>query len=98
MSVAAVSVVLPMYNAAAYLPEAIESILNQTFSDFELIAVDDGSNDNSPDILRTFAQRDSRLRIISRPNSGIVGALNDGITASGADLIARMDSDDVSLP
>ena len=98
MSVPAVSVVLPVYNAARYLPQAIDSILKQSFTKFELIAVDDGSTDDSPRILRGFAERDPRVRVISRANTGIVGALNDGIGASHAELIARMDSDDISLP
>jgi glycosyltransferase involved in cell wall biosynthesis len=94
----AVSVVMPVFNAAATLDEAVNSILNQTFYDFELIAVDDGSSDHSLSILKKLAQRDARIRIISRPNTGISGALNDGIAQAHAPLIARMDSDDISLP
>jgi GT2 family glycosyltransferase len=94
----AVSVVLPVYNAARYLEPALASVLRQTFSDFELIAVDDGSTDDSKKILERFAAADSRVRVISRPNTGIVGALNDGIAVARAEFIARMDGDDVSLP
>ena len=94
----AISVVMPVYNAQAYLYAAVESILAQTTKDFELIAVDDGSTDSSPQLLQQLAQRDARIRIISRPNTGIVGALNDGLAAARGELIARMDADDLSLP
>ena len=93
-----VSVVIPVYNAARFLSTAIDSILSQTYCDFELIAVDDGSTDPSGDILEDCAARDSRIKVISRRNTGIVGALNDGIAAAHGDLIARMDADDISLP
>lgn len=93
-----VSFVVPVYNAASYLSEALESVLMQTFANFELIAVDDGSTDCSLTILRQIAKRDPRLRIVSRPNTGIVGALNDGLAAAKGEFIARMDADDLSLP
>ncbi|MDD5349310.1 MAG: glycosyltransferase [Chthoniobacteraceae bacterium] len=93
-----ISVVLPVHNAARYLAQAVESVLAQTFRDFELIAVDDGSTDRSPDLLRRFAQRDPRVRVLSRPNTGIVGALNDGLAAARGRYIARMDGDDVADP
>lgn len=93
-----VSVVMPVYNVATYLPEALDSILRQTYSDFEFIAVDDGSSDESLSVLKTYAESDRRLRIISRPNTGIAGALNDGIQAVTGELIARMDGDDISEP
>lgn len=93
-----ISVVLPVYNAGRYLAQAVESVLAQTFRDFELIAVDDGSTDNSRALLETFARRDPRVRVISRPNTGIVGALNDGLAAARGRYIARMDGDDVADP
>ena len=93
-----VSVVLPVFNAERYLARAVDSILNQTFHDFELIAVDDGSRDGSLKMLRDYEARDGRVRVISRPNTGIVGALNDGLAAAGGEFVARMDSDDISLP
>ncbi|MDB5302358.1 MAG: glycosyl transferase family 2 [Phycisphaerales bacterium] len=92
------SVVLPVYNVERYLPAAMDSVLTQTFADFELIAIDDGSGDRSLAVLRRYEARDSRLRIISRPNTGIVGALNEGISFAHGDLIARMDGDDLSMP
>jgi GT2 family glycosyltransferase len=94
----AISVILPVYNAAAYLRAAVESLLGQTFRDFELIAVDDGSTDGSGALLAELARGDERVRVISRPNTGIVGALNDGVAAARADLVARMDADDVAEP
>ena len=89
---------MPVYNGARYLAEAVESILAQTFADFEFVIVDDGSTDRSAAMLDEYARRDPRIRIIRRPNTGIVGALNDAIAESSAPLIARMDADDVSLP
>ncbi|HEY8750494.1 MAG TPA: glycosyltransferase [Tepidisphaeraceae bacterium] len=98
MNVPRVSVVMPVYNAERFLRAAVESSLTQTFTDFELIAVDDGSKDSSLAILREYEKKDCRVRIVSRPNTGIVGALNDGIAAARGELIARMDSDDICLP
>jgi glycosyltransferase involved in cell wall biosynthesis len=89
---------MPVYNARRYLRPAVESILAQTFGDFELIAVDDGSKDDSAAILREYGAKDQRVQVISRPNTGIVGALNDGLAAARGEFIARMDSDDISTP
>jgi glycosyltransferase involved in cell wall biosynthesis len=89
---------MPVYNGARYLAEAVESILAQTHRDFEFVIVDDGSTDASPAMLDAYARRDARVRIVRRPNSGIVGALNDAIAESRAPLLARMDADDVALP
>ena len=93
-----ISVVMPVYNARQYLAEAMDSILAQTFPDFEFVCVDDGSTDDSLAILNDYAKRDSRVKVVSRPNTGVWKALNDGIAASRGTLIARMDADDVSLP
>jgi glycosyltransferase involved in cell wall biosynthesis len=93
-----VSVVMPVYNCAEFLPAAVESVLGQSYGDFELIAVDDGSTDGSLGILRGYEGRDSRVRILSRANTGIVRALNDGLAIARGELIARMDGDDISLP
>ncbi|HZL37730.1 MAG TPA: glycosyltransferase [Tepidisphaeraceae bacterium] len=94
----AVSVVLPVYNAQRYLARALDSVLNQTFADFELIVVDDGSKDGSLSILRRYAREDARIRLLSRANTGIVGALNDGLSMARGEFIARMDGDDLCLP
>ena len=93
-----VSVVMPVYNAEGFVEAAARSILDQTFTDLELIAVDDGSTDGSGAILDRLAAADPRLRIVRRPNTGVTGALNDGLAAARAPLIARMDADDVSAP
>lgn len=92
------SVVMPVYNCRPYLADAITSIRRQTFENFELILIDDGSTDGSAKIMDTAAAADPRLRIIRRPNTGIVGALNDGLAASRGRFLARMDGDDISVP
>ena len=96
--VAFISVLMPVYNAERYLRKAVDSILAQTHRDFELIAVDDGSSDRSKEILDSYAARDPRVRVISRPNTGIVGALNDGLAEAKGVFIARMDADDIAVP
>lgn len=93
-----ISVLIPVHNAEPYVEAAINSILRQTFGDFEIIAVDDGSTDSSRQILGKIAASDPRLRVISRPNTGIVGALNDGLAEANGEFIARMDADDIALP
>lgn len=93
-----VSVVMPVYNGGRFLAEAVESVLRQTFRDFELVAVDDGSVDDTLTVLRRYEKSDRRVRVISRANTGIVGALNDGLTAARGELVARMDGDDACMP
>jgi glycosyltransferase involved in cell wall biosynthesis len=93
-----VSVLMPVFNTASYLDEALASISTQTFSDIELIAVDDGSKDGSTEILKAFAARESRMRLVIRENRGIIATRNELLAAASADFIAWMDSDDVSLP
>jgi glycosyltransferase involved in cell wall biosynthesis len=93
-----VSVVLPAYNAQQFIASAVQSILDQTFTDFEFIIINDGSTDQTPAILHKFADRDSRIRLISRPNTGYVPALNEGLALARGKYIARMDADDLSLP
>lgn len=94
----AISAVLPVYNGEAYVREAVESILAQTFTDFELIIINDGSTDGSSTILRELAARDPRIVLVERANGGLVSALNEGIGQARAELIARMDADDVAMP
>ena len=92
-----ISIVMPVYNGGAYLRESIESLLNQTYGDFELLVVNDGSADESGSIIRSF--RDSRIRLVEHErNQGIVASLNDGISLSRGIYIARMDQDDIALP
>lgn len=94
----AISVVLPVFNGGAFLQAAIESVLNQTFTNFELIILNDGSTDQSIQIIEDFAAKDSRIVVIDRENRGLVATLNQGVQLARADLIARMDADDVSMP
>lgn len=92
-----ISVVLPVYNCVKYVREAVESVLAQTYGNFELVIVDDGSTDGSAEVLRSFS--DPRIRVITfAENRGIVSALNHGIRSSRSELIARMDADDICLP
>jgi glycosyltransferase involved in cell wall biosynthesis len=91
-----VSVVMPAYNAAAYLDEAIRSILTQTFRDFEFIIVNDGSSDDTRSILDKYQKLDSRIRVYHQENRGMISALNRGCRLAGGRYIARMDADDIS--
>ena len=94
-----VSVVMAVYNGERYLAEAIDSILTQTFNNFEFIIIDDGSQDGSVDIIRDYAQEDGRIRLLQhQENRGQADACNTGIADSRGSLIAMMDCDDISLP
>jgi glycosyltransferase involved in cell wall biosynthesis len=93
-----VSVLLPVYNAEAFLSEAVESVLEQTFNDFEFIIIDDGSTDSTADILDYYQKIDGRIRVYRQKNRGIAFALNRGIEKVRGDYIARMDADDICLP
>jgi glycosyltransferase involved in cell wall biosynthesis len=93
-----VSVVMPVYQADAFLAAAIESLLAQSYPDFELIAVDDGSTDGSSRILEEYAKRDLRLIVHRRRHDGVIRARNAGLALARAPLIACMDADDISLP
>jgi glycosyltransferase involved in cell wall biosynthesis len=98
MAIPAVTVLMPVYNAERYVAEAVQSILDQTFRDFELLIIDDGSTDRSPEILGEYARRDGRLRLVRRENRGLVATLNELIGLAQGELIARMDADDLALP
>ena len=87
-----VSVVMPVFNVAPYVAEAVQSVLDQTFTDFELVIVDDGGTDNSIAICQTFD--DPRIRIVHQQNRGLAGARHTGIAQRRGDLIALLDSDD----
>jgi Glycosyl transferase family 2 len=89
---------MPAYNAGLYLDEAVTSILNQTFRDFELIIVDDGSVDATAAILHGYEKSDARLRVYHQENRGMIAALNFGCRLARGKYIARMDADDISLP
>ena len=87
-----------VFNAERYLVEAMGSILNQSFSDFEFVILNDGSTDKSGEILRAFASRDSRIRLFSEERRGLTRCLNRGIELAKGRYLARMDADDVALP
>ena len=89
---------MPVYNASCYLREALASLRWQTLTEWECICVNDGSTDESGDILDEFAANDSRFRVVHQPNEGIVSALNRGIKEARSAWVARMDADDVAFP
>lgn len=94
-----VSVVMPAYNVGKYVGEAIDSILNQTFTNFEFIIINDGSTDNTAEIVKKYAAQDSRIRFIdNKDNRGFIARLNDCLDLAHGKYIAKMDSDDISLP
>lgn len=96
MSHPAISVILPVYNGLPFLREAVDSILGQTFPDFELLLIDDGSTDGSTAYLESLG--DPRLRFFRRAHTGLIPGLNFGLCRAQTELIARMDADDVSRP
>jgi glycosyltransferase involved in cell wall biosynthesis len=89
---------MSVWNGERYLAEAVESVLGQSFRDFEFIIIDDGSTDGSLKILEDFAARDERMHLVSRENRGLISSLNEGIALSRGEFVARMDADDVCLP
>ena len=91
-----VSIVMPAYNAGRFIEAAVNSILDQTFQDFEIIILDDGSQDNTAAIIQGFA--DPRIRLIQKENEGVAATLNRGIELSQGEYIWRHDADDISLP
>lgn len=92
MTTPRVSVIMPVYNVRTYVAEAVQSVLDQSFTDFELLVIDDGSTDESISIVRTF--KDPRIRVIAQVNRGLAGARNTGIAHARGDYIALLDSDD----
>lgn len=91
-----VSVILPVYNGEKYLREALDSIVNQTYRNIEIIIINDGSQDGTVSILEEYVKKDSRIVLISRENRGLVASLNEGIKIARGEYIARMDADDIS--
>jgi glycosyltransferase involved in cell wall biosynthesis len=91
-----ITVLMPAYNAAKYIGEAIESVLSQSFGDFELVIVNDGSTDDTVKVVRSFS--DPRIKLIHQSNMGIAAALNKGLSVANAPFIARFDADDICLP
>lgn len=94
----AISVIVPIYRVEKFLPQCIESVLNQTFTDFELILVDDGSPDRCPAICDEAAERDARVRVIHQANAGLSAARNAGIEAAHGAWLSFVDSDDYIAP
>lgn len=94
----AVTVLLPVFNGERFLTAALESVLGQTFEDFEFVIVNDGSTDSTPDILEYYASRDRRIRLMHQEHLGLPAALNAGLRRAQHELIARIDADDRMLP
>lgn len=92
----AVSVILPTYNRSHLIGDAIQSVLDQSYTDFELIVIDDGSTDDTANLVQAF--NDNRIRYIYQPNGGVANARNHGVRQAKHDLITFLDSDDVYLP
>lgn len=93
-----VSVLIANYNYAGYIGRAIESVLQQTYQQFEIIICDDGSRDNSLDVIQSYAARDQRITVIAQPNGGQAAALNTAFAKSRGDIIALLDADDEWFP
>jgi glycosyltransferase involved in cell wall biosynthesis len=93
-----VSVVLPAYNAEAFIAETLRSVLSQTYSNFEVLVVDDGSQDLTAAVVKTMASQDSRIKLLRQSNQGVAAARNLAIERSGGDYIAPLDADDVWYP
>jgi glycosyltransferase involved in cell wall biosynthesis len=93
-----VSVLMPVHNAEPYLARAVDSILGQTFAEFEFLIIDDGSTDRSRATLERYAAREPRIHLVSRPNTGYTIALNELLGLARGEFVARMDADDVALP
>ena len=90
-----ISVIIPVYNSEKYLAECLDSVLAQTFTDFEVICIDDGSTDNSPNILEAYRNKDNRIKVITQSRSGVVAARNNAIKESVGEYIYPLDSDDI---
>lgn len=90
-----ISVVIPVYNAEPFLKEAIQSVIDQSYKNLEVIIINDGSNDNSLEILESFSESDKRIRLYSRPNLGLVSTLNEALSYCNGKYILRMDADDI---
>lgn len=89
-----ITIIVPIYNVEAYLPKCIESILNQTYSNIEIILVNDGSPDNSGEICKRYANEDKRIKIVNKPNGGLSDARNAGLNVASGEYVIFVDSDD----
>lgn len=93
-----VSIITPCYNGEKYISETIDSVLGQTYPNFEMIVVDDGSKDNSARVVQKYQQKDKRIKLIKQNNAGSAAARNNGIRHANGQYIALLDADDVWLP
>lgn len=93
-----VSIVMPCYNGENFIKETIDSVLKQTYTNWELLVIDDGSKDDSPSIVNKYASDDSRIKLIKQQNAGSAVARNNGIRHSKGQFLALLDSDDIWLP
>ena len=93
-----ISVIIPIYRVELYLKECIDSVLNQTYKNMEIILVDDGSDDNCPNICDAYKKKDSRIQVIHKKNGGLSDARNAGIEIAKGEYICFIDSDDVIHP
>ena len=93
-----VSIGMPVFNGAPYVEAAIRTLLSQSFKDFEFIIINDGSSDDSHEIMKDYALSDSRIKILSHSNIGLTASLIKGVIISKGKFIARIDADDISLP
>ena len=97
MNESLISVIMPVYNTGKYLERCLNSIINQTYTNWELIAVNDGSTDNSLEILKSYAQKDNRIIVLEQENQGQSVARNNGIKVAKGEYILMMDSDDLLI-
>ena len=89
-----ISILVPIYNVEKYLRECLDSILNQTLKDIEIICINDGSTDSSLEILNEYSSKDSRVKIINKANSGYGASMNKGLEAASGEYIGIVESDD----
>lgn len=93
-----ISIIIPIYNVERYLNECIESVINQTFKDIEILCVNDGSKDKSLSIIEEFAQKDGRVKVINKENGGYASAINKGLELAQGEFVGIVESDDVCTP
>lgn len=93
-----VSIVIPIYNVERYLRQCLDSVVNQTLKDIEIICVDDGSTDSSPDIIKEYVDKDPRVKVITKPNSGYGNSMNRGFDMAEGEYIGIVESDDYADP
>ena len=94
MSDIKVSVIVPVYNVEKYLRQCLDSIINQTLKEIEILCINDGSTDSSPEILKEYEEKDSRIKIINKKNAGLSAARNQGLELAKGEYVSFIDSDD----